>query len=153
MLDRMQQNLEDIKDRGSTHDVYLRHMFRTLMISTNMIFRDFIQQEKDKWETEGTTTSDELSNLDWRKFNNIVATTEWSKSDPKDAAIVALTTRVNILESVRSHGGGGNPTKITTTSLSGRNILNPFQICSCSSFVLPFVRTYVRTYCILAARL
>ena len=59
MLNRMQQNFEDIKDRGSTHDDYLCHIFRALMTSTNMLFRDFIQQEKDKWETEGTTTSDE----------------------------------------------------------------------------------------------
>ena len=97
MIDRMPQNLEDIKDRGSTHDDYLCHMFRALMTSTNMIFRDFIQREKDKWDTEGTITSDELSNLDRNKFNNVVATTEWSKSDPKDALIAALTTRVNNL--------------------------------------------------------
>ena len=120
MLNRMQQNLEYIKNHGSTHNDYLRHMFRALMTSTNVIFRDFIQREKDKWENEGTTTSDELSNLDRNKFNNMVATTEWSKSDPKDAIIAALTARVHNLEGVRSRGGGGNPTKTTTTSLSGQ---------------------------------
>ena len=41
MLNRMQQNLEDIKDRGSTHDDYLRHMFRALITSSNVMFRDF----------------------------------------------------------------------------------------------------------------
>ena len=68
----MQQNFEVIKDRGSTHDDYLCHIFRALMTSTKMIFREFIQREKDKWETEGTTTSDELSNLSQCKFNNMV---------------------------------------------------------------------------------
>ena len=75
MLDRMQKNLEDIKDSGSTHNDYLHHMLRALMTYTNAIFRDFIQKEKDKWETEGTTTSNELSNLDQGKFNNMVSTT------------------------------------------------------------------------------
>ena len=50
----------------------------------------------------------------------MVATTEWSKYDPKDAVIDTLTTIVNNLESVRSRGGGGNTTKTTTTSLSGQ---------------------------------
>ena len=44
MLNRMQQNLEDIKYRGYTHDDYLRHMFRVLMTSTNVVNRDFIQR-------------------------------------------------------------------------------------------------------------
>ena len=59
------------------HDDYLCHMFRALMTSTNVVFRDFIQQKKDKWDTEGTTTSDEQINLARIKFNNMVATTEW----------------------------------------------------------------------------
>ena len=37
MLDRMQKNLEDIKYRGYTNDDYLRHMFRGLMTSTNVV--------------------------------------------------------------------------------------------------------------------
>ena len=37
MLDRMQKNLEDIKDLGSTNDDYLRHMCRGLMTSTNVV--------------------------------------------------------------------------------------------------------------------
>ena len=48
----------------------------------------------------------------------MVATTEWSKPDPKDAVIAALTTRVHNLKGARSRGGGGNPKKTTTTSLS-----------------------------------
>ena len=52
---------------------YLRHIFCALMNSTNVVFRDFIQREKDKWETERTTTSDELSHLSQNKFNNMVA--------------------------------------------------------------------------------
>ena len=44
MLDRMQQKLEDIKDCGSTHNYYLRHIFRALMIYNNVVFRDFIQK-------------------------------------------------------------------------------------------------------------
>ena len=75
MLNGIQKNLEDIKDLGSMHNDYLRHMFRALMTSTNVVFRYFIQWEKDKWETEGTTTSDKLSNLAQSKFNNMVATT------------------------------------------------------------------------------
>ena len=49
MIDRKQKNLEDIKDHGSTHDDYLCHIFRALMISTNDILRYFIQKEKYKW--------------------------------------------------------------------------------------------------------
>ena len=103
----MQKNLEDIKDRGSTQNDYLRHMFRALITSTNVIFREFIQREKDKCYTEGTKTSDELINLDQSKLNTMVATTEWYKYDPKDAVIADLTNRVHNLEGVRSHGGCG----------------------------------------------
>ena len=70
--------MEDIKDRGSTHDDYLCHMVRALMTSFNVVFRKILQIEKDKWDTEGTKYYDELSNLDWNKFNDMVATTEWS---------------------------------------------------------------------------
>ena len=114
MLDMIQQDLEDIKDSGSTRNDYLRHLFHALITYTNVIFRDFIQVEKDKWETEGTTTFNKLSNLDRNKFNNMVATTEWYKSDPKNAVIAFLTNRVHNLEDVRSHGNGRNLTKTTT---------------------------------------
>ena len=50
----------------------------------------------------------------------MVATIERSKYDPKDAVIAALTTRLHHLDGVRSHGGVRNPTKNTTTSLSGQ---------------------------------
>ena len=112
--------MEDIKDRGSTQNDYLCHMFPDIMTSTNVIFREFIQREKDKWDTGLTTTSNELSNFDRNKFNNMVATTEWSKYDPKDAVIADLTTRVHNLEGVRYCSGGVTPTKTTTTSLSGQ---------------------------------
>ena len=38
ILDIMQHILKDIKDRDSTHDYYLRHMFCALIISTSVIF-------------------------------------------------------------------------------------------------------------------
>ena len=59
IIDRMQKNLKEVKDRISKHNDYLRHMFRTLMTYTNVIFRYFIQKEKYKKDTEGTKISDE----------------------------------------------------------------------------------------------
>ena len=44
ILDRIQKNLEDIKDRGSPHNDYLCRIFRALVTSTNVVFREFIQQ-------------------------------------------------------------------------------------------------------------
>ena len=100
------------------------------MKSTNVISRDFIQKEKDKWETEGTTTSNELINLAHNKFNNMVATKEWSNSDPKDAVIADLTTRVHTLEGGQSCGSGVNPTKITTTNPFGQGRSGDTPVCS-----------------------
>ena len=51
MLDRIYKHLEDIKNRASMHNDYLRQMFRALMTSTILTFIDFIQREKEKWET------------------------------------------------------------------------------------------------------
>ena len=58
--------------------------------------------------------------MDHNQFNNMVAKKKWSKSDPKDAVIVALITRANNLEDGKSRGSGGNPTKTTTTQSSGQ---------------------------------
>ena len=55
------------------YDDYLRHMFLTLMIAINVVFREFIHIEKDKWETESTTTSYKLNNMARNNFNNMVA--------------------------------------------------------------------------------
>ena len=129
MLDRMQQNLEGIKERGSKNDDYLRHMFRAMMTCTNVIFRDFIQKGKENWETEGTTTSENFGNFPWNKFNNIVATTKWSKHYPKYSVIAALTTRVNNLEDGKYHGRGVNPTKTTTPNPSGQGISGDAPSC------------------------
>ena len=49
-------------------------------------------------------------------------TTEWSKSDPKDAVVAALTTTVYKLEDVRSQGSGRDPTMSTTTNPYGQVI-------------------------------
>ena len=45
MLDRMQKNLEDIQDHGSTYDDYLRHMFRALITCINVVSREFTEKK------------------------------------------------------------------------------------------------------------
>ena len=43
------------------------------------------------------------------KYNNMIATKEWAKQDPKDAVIAALTTRINKLEGGNPKAKGTNP--------------------------------------------
>ena len=60
----------------------------------------------------------------------MVATKEWSNSDPKDAVIADLTTRVHTLEGGQSCGSGVNPTKITTTNPFGQGRSGDTPVCS-----------------------
>ena len=50
----------------------------------------------------------------------MVETKEWSKYDPKDAVIAALTNKVHHLQGVRYRGRGVNTTNTTTTNPSGQ---------------------------------
>ena len=104
LLAHMKANYTEIKERGGTHDDFLRHVFRALLTSKNSVFVSFIQRYKDEWETTGNTTTDDLTTIAVQKYNNMVADNQWQKGDPKDAVIAALTTKVEKLEKQATSG-------------------------------------------------
>ena len=74
----MDATYREILQRGSSHDDYIMGLFNNLLASTNTIFTDFIQHEKDRWEN-GTDIhpdvliSEAITNIIiwWPKWNGI----------------------------------------------------------------------------------
>ena len=91
------------------------------MSGPNSKFNTFIERFKNDIDSQTglnkTMSFDELCTTARSKYNNMNACDEYSKVDPKDAKILALTTRMeNIEKSTNANsahattggGGGGN---------------------------------------------
>ena len=99
MLDNMQDNYGHITDLDQTHQDYLMHLFDALLSSRNDVFNAYIQRKKDFWEEGGILTHDALIVDATTKYNTMMKQKKWQQSESKDAKIIALTTRLNVLES------------------------------------------------------
>ena len=77
-------------------------MLNTLLSGPNSKFNAFIKQIKDDIYSgivlNNHMLHDDLSTADSVKYNNRVDSDEYSKLDPKDANIIALTKKVTALE-------------------------------------------------------
>ena len=102
MLDYMEMNYEHILRHNFTHPDYVMHLFNALLTSKNDIFRSMIQREKDKWELGEDVLPDSLVDKATTKYNNMVLQKLWNQTDPKDAKILALTTKLELLASAFS---------------------------------------------------
>ena len=58
-----------------------------------------IQREKDRWELGEDVLPDSLVDKATTKYNNMVLQKIWNQTDPKDTKILALTTKLEVLES------------------------------------------------------
>ena len=98
LTDKMDATYREIVQRGSTHDDYVMDLFNVLLSNKNTIFTDFIQREKDKWDTGAVIDPDVLITEAVTKYDNMVATSEWTVVEPGTSKIAALTTELNELK-------------------------------------------------------
>jgi hypothetical protein len=99
MLDQMETTYNEILRSNSTHQDYLRDVFRALLSGKNDIFTQYIQREKDDWETGKSVDVDDLMKEAIAKYNNMVKQKQWNKNNSSNSKIVALATQVKALES------------------------------------------------------
>ena len=67
----------------------------------------FFSQEKMRWEAGKICIFESLSEMTKSMYNNIVMNNKWDAVDPKDAQIMALTTKVHELVSGNTAKAGG----------------------------------------------
>ena len=68
------------------------------------MFSARMNNERSKWELGGNKTADDILSEALTLYNNAVSTNRWNISDPKDAKIMALTTKVEELLAGRNTG-------------------------------------------------
>ena len=121
MLTDMEDIYVKILDNHSTCESIRRYCLNALLSGPNSKFNAFIERIKDDIDLQtslnNNMTFDELCTADRSKYNNLDSCDEYSKVDPKDAMIIALTTRLeNLQKSTNANsahatsggGGGGN---------------------------------------------
>ena len=106
MMNDIQTNYNQIVELGYKHDDVVMDTFKALLSTKNEIFKSFVQRMKDAWEMGADTTLNELASTATTKYNNMVKQREWDTKDPKDAKIIALTTKLEAF--VNSNGNNGN---------------------------------------------
>ena len=118
MLTDMEEHYLKILDNHSTCESIRRYCLNALLSGPNSKFNAFIERIKDdiysKTGLNKTMSFDELCTAARSKYNNMDACDEYSKVDPKDSKILALTTRLENFEkstnanSAHATTGGGN---------------------------------------------
>ena len=63
----------------------------------NASFKSFVRTERQKWELGGNKTAREIISESLTIYNDAVSAHTWTTTDPKDAKIIALTTKVDKL--------------------------------------------------------
>ena len=98
MLTDMEENYVKILENHSTCKSILRYCLNALLSVTNAKFNAFIERIKDDIDSQTglnkTMSFDKLCTAAHSKYNNMDACDEYSKVDPKDAKILALTIRL-----------------------------------------------------------
>ncbi len=123
MLTKMQSIYRTLKENGHAPDSYRRYVYTALKTGPNSDFNAFMDRIVDDIQSgcgyNKNITTDELILAARTKYHNMVEDKSWSKVDPRDAKILALTTK---LEKIEKEGkasanatngtnpGGSNPT-------------------------------------------
>ena len=97
LTDYMGKKYREILDRNHTHEDYLPDLSNALATVPNESFKSFVRTERQKWELGGIKIAREIISESLTIYNNAVAAHTWTTTDPKDAKIIALTTKVDEL--------------------------------------------------------
>ena len=119
MLTDMEESYSKMINNKSTCKSIRQYMLNVLLSGLNPKFNAFIERIKNDIDSgigfKNHMLHDDLVTAARAKYNNMVASGEYSKLDPKDANIIALTTKFTALErsvsenlaNVISGGGSG----------------------------------------------
>jgi hypothetical protein len=98
MTDQMTSVYDDIIQRGFTHEDFILDIFRALLSGKNDIFTQYVQRQRDSWDTGTDITPDQLIKETTTKYNNMVVSKTWAQDETKNSKIVALATQVKELQ-------------------------------------------------------
>ena len=98
LTDFMTSKYREITEKGQQHQDYLLDLFNALKTVLNADFATFVRDERQAWEIGGEKQPDQLIAEALTIYNNAVSANRWEYSDPKDAKIIALATKVVQLE-------------------------------------------------------
>ena len=115
MLTSIEESYQKIIENRSSCESIRRYTINALLSGPNDDFNRFIKGIKDDIDSQtGVNRNlrhDQIILAARSKYNNMEATGEWSKVDPKDAKILALTTRLESLENA------GKPSATPTSAV------------------------------------
>ena len=119
MLTDMEESYSNIINNKSTCESIRRYMFNALLSGPNPKFNAFIKRIKDDIDLgiglKNNMSHDDIATAARAKYNNMVAYDKYSKLDPKDSKVLALTTKVTALERSVSE----NPANLKSGGRSG----------------------------------
>jgi len=122
MTDFMSTKLREIKEKGGTHDDFLLHLYRALESVPNPDFKLEIKRSRREWEKGVTQNPDNVIFDAIRMYNNMKGEKGgWKTNDPKDAKIVALTTRLDNMTKILEAAFEGGKSSVFATSGGGGN--------------------------------
>ena len=102
MLTDMEESSSKIINKKSTCEYVCQYMLNALLYGPNPKFNAFIERIKDDIDSgtglKNHMSHDDLATAARAKYNNMVASDEYSKLYPKNAKIIDLTTKVTSLE-------------------------------------------------------
>ena len=98
LLHDMSSNSSIIFDKVESHEYYVHHIFRALLLGPNSSFNSFINIAKDDWDTVTELSSGEHNHNDTKKYNGTASEKERTKKYPKAAEILVLKTCLSKLE-------------------------------------------------------
>jgi len=98
LTDYMSSKFREIREKGQQHHDYLLDLFNALETVPNDNFTCFVRKERQAWEIGGKKEADQLIAEAMTIYNNAVSSNRWEYSDPKDAKIIALSTKLEELE-------------------------------------------------------
>ena len=99
MLSKMQDNYNQIIERGQTHDDYLLHLFLALGSGKNDQFNIMLAGLQTAFEKNPKSiTPDDLISQAITKYNNLKELKQWNTVDPNEAKLISLVTKCDNLE-------------------------------------------------------
>ena len=105
MLESMERNFKVLYDNGQAPNNYRRLVLDALVTGPNHMFNEYVQRLIDDVESgtgyNANISADEVVKGARSKFNNMSIRKQWNRVDPRDAELLALKTKVVLLEKKR----------------------------------------------------
>ena len=113
MCKSIERHFQAIAENGHAYDAdtYRRHILDALLLGPNAYFNTIMKSIKSDVDSgygyNANVAPATLLMSTKQLYTTILRKNEWSKVDPRDAQIMALTTALEKYPSKQSHGSGG----------------------------------------------